>query len=54
MKKYSVVIPVFNEEIRIRYLIANLEEIEYPKTHFEVIVVDYGSTDATGGCGKNR
>jgi len=41
----SVVIPVFNNGDRLREVLVGLENQEYPRDRFEVIVVDNGSTD---------
>lgn len=45
--KLSVVIPARNEEANIGKLLAALEKQTYPRSLFEVIVVDDHSTDAT-------
>jgi len=41
----SVLIPVFNDEQRLKQCLEALECQTYPKHHYEVIVVDNGSTD---------
>lgn len=43
----SVVIPVLNDEARIRLCIEALLAQEYPRDRYEIIVVDNGSTDNT-------
>ncbi|MBU0677409.1 MAG: glycosyltransferase [Verrucomicrobia bacterium] len=43
----SVVIPVFNDEDRIRIVIEALLSQSLPREQFEVIIVDNGSTDGT-------
>lgn len=43
----SVVIPVFNEERRVRRKLDDIFRQEYPEDRMEVIVVSDGSTDAT-------
>ncbi len=43
----SVIIPAFNSEKTIGECIAALNEQEFPKKEFEIIVVDDGSTDNT-------
>lgn len=47
--KISVIIPARNEEENIGPLLAALQNQAYPKTLFEVIVVDDHSTDQTAG-----
>jgi cellulose synthase/poly-beta-1,6-N-acetylglucosamine synthase-like glycosyltransferase len=43
----SFVVPVFNEQDSIRDTINSLLNADYPKSRFEIIVVDDGSTDNT-------
>ena len=43
----SVVIPVFNEHESIRLLLEEVGRAIDPGVHYEIIVVDDGSTDAT-------
>jgi cellulose synthase/poly-beta-1,6-N-acetylglucosamine synthase-like glycosyltransferase len=43
----SIIIPARNEEENINGLLQSLQRQDYPKTLFEVIVVDDNSTDAT-------
>ncbi|NDK55979.1 glycosyltransferase family 2 protein [Pontibacter fetidus] len=45
--KLSVIIPVRNEAVNILHLLLDLEKQTYPKTLFEVIVVDDHSEDET-------
>lgn len=40
----SVIIPVYNDSERLKVCLDALERQTYPKTHFEVIVVDNGSS----------
>ena len=47
MKKISIVIPVYNEEFFIRGLLESINEVNYPRNDFEVIVVCDGCTDGT-------
>jgi glycosyltransferase involved in cell wall biosynthesis len=47
MKKFSIIIPSYNEEGRIGDLLKSIENLDYPKNKFEVIVVNDGSTDRT-------
>lgn len=47
MKEISIVIPAFNEEGFIAKLLDSLEKLRYPKSSYEVIVVNDGSTDRT-------
>ncbi|HQT83002.1 MAG TPA: glycosyltransferase family 2 protein [Candidatus Paceibacterota bacterium] len=44
---FSFVVPAHNEELIIEDTLHRLEEIDYPKERYEVIVVENGSTDAT-------
>ncbi|WP_205503904.1 glycosyltransferase family 2 protein [Rufibacter psychrotolerans] len=44
---FSVIIPVRNEARNIVALLQDLERQQYPASHFEVLVVDDHSTDAT-------
>lgn len=43
----SVVIPVFNEERYIAECLSSVTKLTYPSEHFEIILVDNGSTDRT-------
>jgi glycosyltransferase involved in cell wall biosynthesis len=45
--KVSVVVPVFNQESTIGYLLRSLVRLDYPHENTEVIVVDNGSCDNT-------
>jgi glycosyltransferase involved in cell wall biosynthesis len=45
--RFSIVIPVLNEERMIAGCLEALSKLEYPHSQFEVIVVDNGSTDRT-------
>lgn len=47
MKNFSIIIPAFNEEASIGRLLDSIGKIVYPKSLYEVIVVNDGSTDAT-------
>jgi len=42
----SVIIPVYNDSIRLRTCLQALEEQTYPKSAYEVIVVDNGSDES--------
>lgn len=44
----SVIIPVLNEEKVIGKCLESLQQMDFPREGFEVIVVDNGSTDGTG------
>jgi len=46
-RKFSIIIPFRNEENHLNSLLQDLSELEYPKDHFQVILVDDGSTDAS-------
>ena len=41
----SVIIPVYNDSQRLKFCLEALEQQTYPKTRYEVIVVDNGSDD---------
>ena len=43
----SIIIPVFNAEKYIDQCLSALQNLDYPKDKFEIIVVDNGSTDKT-------
>ena len=50
MPSLSVVVPAYNEEVRLRVsLPAVLDYLESAGRSFEVVVVDDGSADATRG-----
>jgi len=42
----SVIIPVYNDSIRLRTCLQALEEQTYPQSSYEVIVVDNGSDES--------
>ena len=46
--KVSILIPARNEEFVIGKILERMAELTYPKDKLEVIVIDDGSTDATG------
>lgn len=46
-KYFSIVIPAYNCAEQLRSLLAQIREFDYPQDHFEVIVVNDGSTDDT-------
>jgi len=46
--KVTVLIPAHNEEFVIGKLLERMTELTYPKDKLEVVVIDDGSTDATG------
>lgn len=43
----SIIVPTFNEGKGISQRIRNLQELDYPKNRYEIIIVDSGSTDDT-------
>lgn len=47
LPKVSIIIPVYNEAQVIRKKIENLQAVHYPRSKFEVVFVDGGSTDGT-------
>jgi len=48
MKKLSIIIPAYNEELTIEKLLDKVRMIEIPNVEKEIIVVDDCSTDKTG------
>jgi cellulose synthase/poly-beta-1,6-N-acetylglucosamine synthase-like glycosyltransferase len=46
--KVTILIPAHNEEFVIGNLLDRMTELTYPKDNLEVVVIDDGSTDATG------
>ncbi|MHA1291091.1 MAG: glycosyltransferase [Promethearchaeota archaeon] len=47
MKRFSLIIPVYNEEKNITGLISNLVNLDYPKDKYEIIIQDDCSKDNT-------
>jgi glycosyltransferase involved in cell wall biosynthesis len=47
VKKFSIVIPVYNEDFFISGLLESIFQVRYPSENYEVIVVSDGSTDGT-------
>jgi len=45
--KFSVIIPVYNEEKRLAGCLESIRDLDYPAGGWEIIVVDNGSTDNT-------
>jgi len=45
--KVSIIIPVYNEALRIRACLESLEKQVYPSDRFEILIVDNNSTDKT-------
>ena len=50
----SVIVPTYNRREFLRNLLRALSRQTYPSDHFEVIVVDDGSTDGTAGIASER
>jgi cellulose synthase/poly-beta-1,6-N-acetylglucosamine synthase-like glycosyltransferase len=48
LPKFSLIVPAKNEAVVILRCLKALLEVDYPKDKLEIIVVDGGSTDATG------
>jgi len=44
----TIVIPAFNEAQRIPQCLQGVQDLDYPRHHYEVLVVDNGSEDETG------
>jgi len=49
----SIVVPAYNEAKYIHYCLDSLNNLNYPRDLFEIIVVDNGSTDATVNLSKS-
>ena len=49
MLTFSVVIPTYNRPSQLRECLEALADQDYPRTAFEVIVVDDGSTESLRG-----
>ncbi|MFC7169190.1 glycosyltransferase [Halobium salinum] len=47
MKRFSVIVPVYNDGTGIRDTLESLLEVRYPRDRHEILVVDNGSTDDT-------
>jgi len=47
MKNISIIIPTYNEQDYLDRLLISIKESNYPTTHYEVLVVNDGSTDNT-------
>lgn len=50
--KFSFIIPAFNEEKYIGKCLEAIFASDFKESHYEIIVVDNGSTDATLACAK--
>lgn len=46
--RVSVIIPAYNEALKIDGCLESLQNLNYPKDRFEIIIVDNKSTDGTG------
>lgn len=46
----SIIIPAYNHKFFVHRAVESLLRQDYPLEHFEIIVVDDGSTDGTGEC----
>ena len=44
----SLLVPAYNEETVIGYLLERVTQLTYPKDRMEVLVIDDGSKDRTG------
>lgn len=47
-KKFSFIIPCYNEELHIENCLQSLIDQSYPRENFEILVVDNGSQDNSG------
>jgi glycosyltransferase involved in cell wall biosynthesis len=43
----SIIIPAYNEEASLPLCLKSIADLDWPKTHLEVIVIDNGSIDST-------
>jgi len=46
-KKISIIIPVFNEENSIAFILTEINKLKYNNIKFEIVVINDGSTDNT-------
>ena len=53
MSKISVIVPVFNQEKHISRCLRSLLDQDFSKKHYDIIVIDDGSTDRTSSMLKN-
>lgn len=44
---FSVIIPIFNKKNSLKFVLNNFSEQEFPKSKYEIIVIDDGSNDKT-------
>lgn len=51
-KRVSVIVPVWNNAEQLLRCIAALQEQEYPRHLYEIVVVDNASTDNTAACAR--
>ena len=49
MIKYSIIIATYNRIDELRELLSSADRMVFPVDHFEIVIVDDGSTDATEG-----
>lgn len=52
MQHYSIIVPAHNEEKYIEQTLTHLKTIDFPRQHYEVIVVENGSADKTYATAK--
>ncbi len=52
MKRFSLIVPAYNEEANIAYLLSNLILLAYDKRNYEIIIQDDCSTDKTYSIAK--
>jgi cellulose synthase/poly-beta-1,6-N-acetylglucosamine synthase-like glycosyltransferase len=48
----SILIPAYNEELSLGKTVESVIALDYPKSKYEIIIIDDGSTDETGKIGK--
>jgi 1,2-diacylglycerol 3-beta-glucosyltransferase len=53
-RRFAVIIPAHNEEVSIARTITNLQQLEYPRHLYEIIVVADNCTDATASISRDN
>jgi glycosyltransferase involved in cell wall biosynthesis len=53
MKHYSILIPAYNCSQQLKNLLETCTELDYPKDHYEIVVINDGSSDDTAEVAKS-